>query len=202
MRPDTARKSGLAAAVLSAVAASACCVGPLVFATLGLGGAGVLVAMEPLRPLFAFVTVSVLVVGFYVTYRPRVADGEDCGCERPRTHRTGRWMLWATTAFAVLALVSPTLIAASAGAAEEPPAEEGVALATATFKIEGMTCASCEGSIRKVVSRLDGVNSVTVSFADATATVRYDPDGVTASTIAAAITDLGYTARVVAAGGE
>ena len=50
MRADTAQKSTLVAAVLTAVAASACCVGPLIFAALGIGGAALLVAMEPYRP--------------------------------------------------------------------------------------------------------------------------------------------------------
>ena len=68
MRADTARKTSLAAAVVSAVAASACCVGPLAFATLGLSGAGLLVAMEPYRPLFAVATLGLLAVGFFVTY--------------------------------------------------------------------------------------------------------------------------------------
>ncbi len=45
-------------AVLSAFLASACCVGPLVFALLGLGGAGFLVKFEPYRPYFAVVKVD------------------------------------------------------------------------------------------------------------------------------------------------
>ncbi|MFT5585781.1 MAG: mercuric ion transport protein [Cognaticolwellia sp.] len=205
MRADTARKSSLVAAVLSAVAASACCVGPLVFATLGIGGAGSLVAMEPYRPLFAMVTSSLLAVGFYVTYRPRDAQTDDCGCESPRASRTGRWLLWLATGAAAFALISPSLLAnglvspAATGRANERPAQLA-SMTSVTLTVEGMTCGSCEGSIRKVVGRLKSVDSVEVSFEEASATVRYDPGQITASAVAEAITGLGYPATVQAPG--
>jgi len=110
MQPDATRNASLAGAVLSAVAASACCIGPLAFAMLGLGGAGFLVAMEPYRPIFALVTLGLLGVGFYTTYRPAPIDADDCGCEMPKTNRFGRWMLWGATGVAMLALISPSLI--------------------------------------------------------------------------------------------
>lgn len=110
MPTDAARNASLAGAVLSAVAASACCIGPLAFAMLGLGGAGFLVAMEPYRPIFAVVTLGLLGVGFYTTYRPRAAKIDDCGCEMPMTNRVGRWTLWGASGVAMLALLSPSLI--------------------------------------------------------------------------------------------
>ena len=199
MRADTARKSSLAAAVVSAVAASACCVGPLAFGTLGLGGAGLLVAMEPYRPLFAVATLGLLAVGFFVTYRPP-AQADDCGCESPRTHRTGRWLLWGATLVAVLALASPSLLAFAGAGSTTASMDRALAPATSltstTIKVEGMTCASCEGAIRKVVRDLSGVHSVEVSFDSATATVEYDPVQVTANSVAEAITRLGYPSTV------
>lgn len=41
-----------AAAVFTGLLASACCIGPLVLAILGIGGAGLLVKFEPYRPYF------------------------------------------------------------------------------------------------------------------------------------------------------
>ena len=45
----------LVAAILAAIGASVCCVGPLVLLALGIGGAwiGNLAALEPYRPAFA-----------------------------------------------------------------------------------------------------------------------------------------------------
>ncbi len=105
MRGDAARSASLAGAVVSAVAASACCVGPLVFALLGLGGAGFLLALEPYRPLFTVITVLLLGVGFVVTYRQPTVD--DCDCPLPRT---GRWMVWVAAGAAGVALILPFLV--------------------------------------------------------------------------------------------
>jgi len=108
MRDDLTRSASMVGAVASALAASACCVGPLLFAMLGLGGAGFLVALEPYRPVFTTVTVLLLGSGFYVTYRRPKAD--DCGCELPRANRVGRWMLWAAAGMSGVALIFPSLV--------------------------------------------------------------------------------------------
>ncbi len=107
-----------AGSILSAFLASACCVGPLVFALLGLGGAGLLVKFEPYRPYFMAITFALLGTGFYFTYRrPRAsasatsgADGAACDCPAPRTNRAGRIMLWVATVLVVGFLVFPYLV--------------------------------------------------------------------------------------------
>jgi len=87
-------------AVVAAFASSLCCLGPLLFAALGLGGAGLLVKLQAYRPYFAALTLALLGTGFYLTYRrPRLApatvgDGPACDCELPRANRLGRVMLW------------------------------------------------------------------------------------------------------------
>ena len=106
--------------ILSAFLASACCVGPLVFALLGLGGAGLLVKFEPYRPYFMAVTFLLLGAGFYFTYRrPRLAalgtigtgtDGPACECPAPRTSRLGRIMLWVATVLVAGFLAFPYLV--------------------------------------------------------------------------------------------
>ncbi len=120
MRPvntDVSRNASLGGAVAAAVAASACCIGPLVFALLGIGGAGFLVALEPYRPVFTAVTIGLLSLGFYLTYRtPRAVavggsvDTDACGCEMPRTNRAGRRMLWVATGIVAVALAFPYLV--------------------------------------------------------------------------------------------
>ncbi len=117
MKEDLARNGSLAGSVVAALAASACCVGPLVFAMLGIGGAGFLVALEPYRPLFTVLTLGLLGVGYYLTYRqpalaPTNASGEvgdACGCEMPKTNQAGRRMLWFATGLVVVALAFPSL---------------------------------------------------------------------------------------------
>ncbi len=96
--------TSVAGAVVAAFASSLCCLGPLVFAALGIGGAGLLVKLTPYRTPLAAVTLGLLATGFYFTYRrPKAAAGVSnagapaCACELPRAHRFGRVMLWVTT---------------------------------------------------------------------------------------------------------
>jgi len=95
-----------AGAVLAAVGASLCCIGPLAFAVLGIGGAGLLLRLEAYRPYFMLATVGLLGLGFYFTYRPRriakdAQGGAECACEHPRSNRLGKVMLWVATALVI-----------------------------------------------------------------------------------------------------
>lgn len=82
------------------------------FAVLGIGGAGLLVKFEPYRPYFAAITIAFLGAGFYFTYRrPKVQEGDACGCEHPKTNRFGKVMLWIATILVVGFLSFPYLAA-------------------------------------------------------------------------------------------
>jgi mercuric ion transport protein len=113
--PDATHRWSLATtagAVASAFLASLCCLGPLAFAVLGLGGAGLLLKFEPYRPYFTALTVGLLGAGFWFTYRrPRqlVTDGPECACEHPKSNRLGRVMLWVATVLVVAFLSFPYL---------------------------------------------------------------------------------------------
>jgi mercuric ion transport protein len=102
-------------AVVAAFASSLCCLGPLLFASLGIGGAGLLAKLTPYRVPLAAVTLLLLATGFYFTYRrPRVAAVTNvgdpaCACELPRVYRIGRAMLWAATVIVVGLLSFPYL---------------------------------------------------------------------------------------------
>ena len=106
-------------AVVSAFLASLCCLGPLVFALLGIGGAGLLVKFEPYRPYFTVLTLGMLGLGFYFTYRrPRLAaatagapSGPECGCEHPKPNNIGKVMLWVATVLVAGFLAFPYLAA-------------------------------------------------------------------------------------------
>lgn len=123
VQDDGRREKRLSAAaslgsIVSAFIASACCVGPLVFALLGLGGAGLLVKFEPYRPYLIVLTAALLGTGFYLTYRkPRAAvvegaEGDACACPAPRTNRAGRVMLWVATVLVAVFLAFPYIATA------------------------------------------------------------------------------------------
>lgn len=103
--------ASMAGAVVAAFASSLCCLGPLIFAALGIGGAGLVVRLTAYRTPLAAATLALLATGFFFAYRTArapvgaTAEGQACACELPRANRLGRVMLWAATVL-VLALLS------------------------------------------------------------------------------------------------
>ena len=99
-RVDTMKAA--AASVVTAVVASACCIGPVVLVLLGAGAFGAsLASLERYRPIFLTVTTAFLAFAFYTAYRPT----EGCDVCEPSRRRRGRIMVW-IAAFIVAVLVA------------------------------------------------------------------------------------------------
>lgn len=67
---------------------------------------------------------------------------------------------------------------------------------TVSLNVEGMHCASCEGSIVEELKKLDGVYDVKASFAESDTEVSYDPEKAKPEQFVAAISELQYTATL------
>ena len=83
-------------ATLAAVGASACCIGPLLLLSLGIGGAWMsnLTAMETYSPYLTGLTVIVLAVVFRSLYlMPQKCD-EGAVCANPKVLRNQRIIFW------------------------------------------------------------------------------------------------------------
>ncbi|XP_053521545.1 copper-transporting ATPase 2 isoform X2 [Artibeus jamaicensis] len=68
---------------------------------------------------------------------------------------------------------------------------------TLGLAIGGMRCASCVQSIEGLLSQREGVRQVSVSLAEGTATIRYDPSVTSPEELRAAVEDLGFEASVL-----
>ena len=97
-----------AGSVLAAIIASFCCILPIVFALTGFSILGASALFDALRPYLLGVTFGFLGLGFYFAYRPKK---EQCApgsaCAMPVTNRSGRLMLWTSTAAVVLFAAFP-----------------------------------------------------------------------------------------------
>jgi mercuric ion transport protein len=103
-----ARNATLVGSVVGGVLASACCIGPLAFALLGISGAAFAPRLAPWRPYLLVLSYGLLAAGFYLTYRPgRAACEPGAACEMPRASRAGRAALWIATVVVLLATVFP-----------------------------------------------------------------------------------------------
>lgn len=71
------------------------------------------------------------------------------------------------------------------------------ACCTVVLAIAGMTCASCVQSIEGMISQREGVQRISVSLAEGTGTILYDPSVINPEELRAALEDMGFEASVV-----
>lgn len=103
-----ARRAGLlaGASVLGAIIASSCCVVPLLFVMLGIGGAWMsnLTALEPYKPYFIGATAVLLGFGFWhVYFKPKKACEAGSYCANPSSGRITKVALCVATVVVLLA---------------------------------------------------------------------------------------------------
>ena len=118
-RPQKSSMTILSIGGLStALLASVCCIGPLVFAALGVGvgatgflagTAGFLKGLLPYRPAFISLTILLLGISFFLAYRKSksavCAPGEVCASgTRIGVNRTWFWIM---AAFALVLILAP-----------------------------------------------------------------------------------------------
>lgn len=105
-------KLPLVGGIIAAIAASLCCVGPLVLVMLGVGGAwvGNLAVLEPFRPYFLGAALVALFFAWKKIYR---APAGPCTpgslCALPQTRRLYKVLFWVVAALIVAAFVFPYL---------------------------------------------------------------------------------------------
>jgi len=184
----------LVGSVVAAILASMCCIGPLMFGLLGIGGIGFASALAPLRPWLIGATALFLAAGFYLAYRPRDSAACEDGVCRPADRRTQRVLLWMTTAFAVAFMTYPSWSGAFGLSRTAAMAGDEAAAHIVTLNISGMTCAACGPGIEQELLRVPGVVGARVDYATERAEIRLattDPDP---GRLIAAVERAGYKA--------
>ncbi len=108
-RPATSAKGGLWGSVLAGLVASACCAGPLLFLSLGLGGSwlSTFSKLEPLRPVFILVALAFLGFSYRRLYIvPRQCEtGEVCALDPGL--KVQRRVFWITTVVVLAVITFP-----------------------------------------------------------------------------------------------
>lgn len=102
------RKARMIAAggILGAIAASTCCIVPLILFSLGVSGAwiGNLTALEPYKPIFIIMTLGFLGYGYWMVYRKPKACAEGEACARPLPNKLVKTALWGSTFLIIVAI--------------------------------------------------------------------------------------------------
>ena len=71
------------------------------------------------------------------------------------------------------------------------------AIQTVTLSVPGMTCAACPITVKKALSKVEGVNQVDVSFDKREAVVTFDDAKTMIQKMTDATTNAGYPSRAV-----
>ena len=99
--------------ILGALAASSCCVIPLVLLSFGVGSAwmGTLTALAPYNAYIVAFTLACLGAGFYLVYRkPKAVCADGAYCAEPMSSRVVKTGLWVATVLIVVAMVLPKAV--------------------------------------------------------------------------------------------
>jgi len=181
----SSEKKWIGAGLLAAVAASLCCITPVLAVLGGLGGiASTFSWLDPLRPYLIGVTAVVLGYAFYNAYKPKKEGGIKCECEdeespAKRNFINSKAFLWVVTGVSILMFAFP-----SYSHIFFPDTNNNLVvvdennIAETKLYIEGMTCTGCEESVNYALQNEEGVISATSSFKTGIAKVKFDKSKV------------------------
>lgn len=94
---------------LAAIAASACCVGPLLLLSLGIGGAWIsnLTSMESVRPFFIILTLVFIGLGYRKLYVLPDSCETGAACALSEDKRKQRMIFWIGSVLILMLLAFP-----------------------------------------------------------------------------------------------
>lgn len=184
------------ASILAAVAASLCCITPVLAFLGGIGGiAATFSWLEPFRPFLIGITVLVLGFAWYQQLKPSKAE-IDCDCEddkRKTKFIHSKKFLGIVTVVALAMLTFPSY----SHIFYPDTTSSGIAVSNnvnlVEFEINGMTCTGCEQHVNYEVNQLPGIIETQISYEGANAFVKFDDALVSEEKITEAINSTGYT---------
>lgn len=190
----TKSKGAVFTGVLAAIAASSCCIPPVIAAIAGAGGASSSLSwMEPYRPYL--IGLAVLAIGYAWYAHLRSKQEDDCGCdiEKPKWYQT-RTFLISITVFAILSISFPYYSGVFFSDNSIAVVAKQENIQKVEVQIEGMTCDACQNHVDHAVNELDGIVSVETSYINGNSIIRFDKTQTNREEIKKAVESTGYNA--------
>jgi len=195
MKTQNSSNKLLGAGIFSALAASLCCITPVLALIAGSSGfAATFSWLEPARPYLIGITVLVLGFAWYQKLKPKKAE-IDCDCdedEKPSFLQSKKF-LGIVTIFAAIMLAFPYYAHTF-----YPETKANVIIVEsnnirqANFEISGMTCTGCEEHVKHAMAQLPGYIEATADYKGGMASVKFDKSKTDIDKIIAAINETGY----------
>ena len=183
------------AGIFAAIAASLCCITPVLAF---IGGAGGLASsfswVEPYRPYLIVATVLIFVFAWYQKLKPQ--KQVDCNCEtdNKKSFWQSKLYLGIVTVIAALLLAFPYY----AKVFYPKPQQAKVIVVdksnihTVQLNISAMDCEGCTAHINSELSKVNGVIEVNTSYKNANAIVKFDNSKISVDSIANKVNTIGY----------
>jgi len=196
---STVKTSGrlIGAGVFSAIAASLCCITPVLALIAGSTGMAASFSwLEPVRPYLVGVTLLVLGFAWWQNLKPKTKEEIDCACDtnEKQSFWQSKKFLGLVTAFAALMLTFPSYAHVFyPGTRPNTVLVQPSNVQKADFQITGMTCTGCEEHVEHTVSQIPGFIKVTASYEEGTASVKFDKSKSPIEDVVKAINETGYT---------
>lgn len=184
----------MSAGIFSAIAASLCCITPVL--ALIAGGSGIASTfswLEPARPYLIGSSIIVLAFAWSQKLKPQAVD--DCGCDVnvKRGFIQSKTFLLIVTIFAAAMIAFPYYSKIFFPKSEKQiMVVEKSDIQSAEFKIKGMTCEGCTEEVKHEVNKLKGILKVESSYKNANAFIEYDNSKTDTAQIIKAINSTGY----------
>ncbi len=184
------------AGIFSAVAASLCCLTPVMALVAGSSSAVVHFSrIEPARPYLVGLTIAIFSYAWYRKLLPASTSDVDCTCEKTKVSffQTKKFLLGVT-------LLSLVMMSFPMYAHKFYPESKGQSIKNeivanqqhVNFAIHGMSCAGCELEVNQELSKVGGILAYQTSYLKATTQVIFDPSKTSLKDIEAAIQKTGY----------
>ena len=196
MKQETSSKAVAGVGLFAAIAASLCCITPLLAL---LAGSSSIAAnfswIIPARPYLISLSIAVLIFAWYQQLKPK-SKINDCNCEPTKkpTFLKSKTFLSIVTIGAVVMMAIPLY----AKMFYPKPKVQAVNLAVMnnkeqiSFNIQGMTCEACEEHVNIELSKVKGVIAYATSYANKNSVITFDKSIVDIKKIEAAINYTGY----------
>jgi copper chaperone CopZ len=184
------------ASILTAIAASLCCITPVLALISGATGvASSFSWLEPLRPYLIGVTLLVLGFAWYQKLKPRDADEIACDCDvdEKKPFMQTKTFLGIVTVFAALMLTFPYYSSIFyPDNKKEIVVVNAYDVQTLQLDVEGMTCEACDSHVAHAAQEVEGVIEARADHITGKAEVEFDKSKTSKEAIIQSINATSY----------
>ena len=198
MKQETTSKAVAGVGIFAAIAASLCCITPLLALLAGASGAASSLSwLEPARPYLIGLTIATLAFAWFkiLSTKPNAACGPDgtCAVEKKSFLASKTFLIVITVAaIALIAFPYYANIFYPKTQKQNIVVVENNNIQSASFNIKGMSCKACETEVNNELHKVGGVIDAQTVYDKGTSIVKYDKSKATVDQLKNAIAQTGY----------